>query len=149
MHNLIIPEPHTSPQYPYLILHHIIKTKQYNSFPHHYNTLRIVTTTRLHSTYTMHLIQNHYITLPFSTHTTISIQYHSYPPLYTTSQYHYISLLHFTATTTHMIHLIHNQYHTLRHNTLTLLYLTVPSHYFASQCHYLYITLYPYADTFM
>ena len=73
----------------------------------------------------MHLIHNHSITLPFSTHTTHT-QYHLYPPLYTTSQYPYVSLPHFTTTTTHMIHLIHNQYLALRHNTLTLLYLTVP-----------------------
>lgn len=141
MHNLIIPEPHTSPQYPYLILHYLTKTKQYNSFPHHYQT-----TLYLHNALNSEPL---YYSAFLNPYNNISIQYHLYPPLYTTSQYHYISLLHFTATTTHMIHLIHNQYHTLRHNTLTLLYLTVPSHYFASQCHYLYITLYPYADTFM
>ena len=54
------------------------------------------------------------------------MQYHLYPPLYTTSQYPYVSLLYFTSTITPMMHLIRNQYLTLRHNTLTLLYLTVP-----------------------
>ena len=151
MHNLFIPEPHTSPHYPYLILHYLTRTKQYDSLPHHYQT-----TLYLHNALNSEPL---YYSAFLDPYNNISIQYHSYPSLYTTSQYPCASLPYFTTTITHMIHLIYNQYPpyvttplrystspypriTFRHNaiTFTLLYIHMLIPSCSVMAHYPYYT---------